>query len=71
MADLCCNAEPLLICEVVKQELVDTHPFFLVIFSLQREETLRPVVEQDILQGLRDIMQTRRNSKTLASARNI
>lgn len=56
MADLCCDAEPLLICKVVKQELVDTHPFFFVVFSLQREEILRPVAEQEILQGPSHIM---------------
>lgn len=51
VADLCRNAEPLFVCKVVQQELVDMHPFLFVIFSSQREETLCPVVEKGISHG--------------------
>lgn len=65
MADLCCNVEPLLICKMVQEEPVDMHPFFFVTFSFQREEILRPVVEQDILHGSSHIMRSLKNNKAL------
>lgn len=65
MADLCCNVEPLLICKMVQKEPVDVHPFFFVIFSFQREEILRPIVEQDILHGSSHTMQSHKNNRAL------
>lgn len=43
LADLCGDAESLLVCEMVKQELIDLHPLLFVFRSFQGKQILLSV----------------------------